>query len=158
MRGGCRACGGRWRELAVDRERGLQGDERTAVLNEAGEGVVEAAGAFGERAVGQNDLSAGIAHAVDSLLAHERVGVDGGDDHAAEAGGDEGVSAGAGAAVVGAGFERNVSRGAADGVAQGLRLLERDDFCVVAVGVQVRTFTEDAAAGVHQHAAHRGIG
>ena len=108
LAGGALGCG--WGQFAVDRERGLEGNEGAAGLDEVGEGVVEVAGRLLEDADG--DVDAGGAEFGDALAADERVGIDGGDDAAGDFGGDEGVGAGAGAAVMAAGLEGDVGGGA----------------------------------------------
>ncbi len=139
LAGGALGCGRG--EFAVDRERGLEGDEGAAGLDEVGEGVVEVAGLLLEDADG--DVDAGGAEFGDALAADEGVGIDGGDDAAGDFGGDEGVGAGAGAAVVAAGLEGDVGGGACDGVAAFGGLLEGDDLGVVAVVVAMRALAED---------------
>jgi len=74
--------------------------------------------------VEENDFDVGGAEFGEALTADERVGIDGGDDAADDAGGDERVRAGAGAALVGAGFEGDVGGGAADVVVEGCGLFE----------------------------------
>jgi hypothetical protein len=77
------------------------------------------------------------------LAADERIWVSGGDDAAGYACGDEGIGAGAGAALVGAGFKGHVSSRAEDVVAECSGLLERCDLGMVARVVQMCALAED---------------
>jgi hypothetical protein len=132
-----------WRrgDLAVHGEGGFEGYEWGSVLNEVGEGFVEIAGLLFEDADG--DLDAGGAKFGETLAADLWVGVLRGDDAAADARGDEGIGAGASAAVVAAWFEGDVRRGALGGQSQFRRLFQRHDLGVVAVGVEVGAFADD---------------
>ena len=132
---------GRWGEFAVGRERGFEGDERTSMLNEMGEGVVLPARLILLDA--EVDFDAGVAKFLHASAADERVGVEGGDHGAGYAGGDERVGAGRCAAVVRAGFEGDVGGGALGADAASCRLFEGDDLGVIALLVEVRTFADD---------------
>ncbi len=135
------ASAGRWREIAVGGQSGFEGDERAVLGDEAGEGVVELAGRLLKKA--DVDLDAGDAEAGDALAGDEGVWVDSGDDHASNAGGDKGVGARWGAAVVRARLEGDVGGSPGSGVAEIAGLLESDNFGVVAVSVEVRTLADD---------------
>jgi hypothetical protein len=74
-----------------------------------------------------------------------------------DADGDECVRAGAGAAVVGAGFEGDAGSGVVEVVAGGAGLVQRDDLGVVAGVVEVRAFAQDVFA-VEEDAADGWIG
>jgi len=71
------------------------------------------------------------------------VGVLRGDDAAGDASGDEGVGAGAGTAMVAAGFEGDVGGGADGGDTARGGLFEGDDFRVVAVVIDVCAFADN---------------
>ena len=142
------AGGGWWSEFAVNGESGFEGDKGSSVLDEVSEGVVEVARRLFEDTEG--DVDVGGAEFLNSLAADLRVRVLGGDDAATDASGDESVGTGAGAAVVTAGFEGDVSGGVFGGEATCGGLFEGDDFGVVAVVVEVRAFADDfgcAASG-----------
>ena len=126
-----------------------------AGLDEVGEGLVEVASLLFEDAEG--DLDSGGAELFDALAADQWVGIAGGDDAAGDSGGDESVSAGAGAAVVAAGLESDVSGGAGGAVAKRAGLLECDDLGVVAVGVDVRAFSDDFSVA-NEDAAYLRVG
>ncbi len=66
----------------------------------------------------QLHLHAGSVKFLEAQPTDERVGIDGGDDAARDLRGDQGVGTGAGTAVMRAGFQRDVRRGAADAVAE----------------------------------------
>ena len=84
----------------------------------------------------------------------ERVGVGERGDDARHACGDERIGAGAGAAGVGAGLERDVGGGAGGAVA---RLLERGDLGVGAPGALVPALAHDLPVA-HEHAADQRVG
>ena len=91
-------------DLAVERERGFQSDERALGSNPPGEVFVVAAGKIFQYAVvyrNSRALKLGEAFAGDGgiRIAHCR-------DHSFDAGGDDGFGAGAGASGGAAGFER----------------------------------------------------
>ena len=71
-----------------------------------GEGFVEVAGLLFEDA--DDDFDSGGFQPGDAVAADQGVGVAGCDDAAADSGGDEGVGAGAGAALMATGFEGDV--------------------------------------------------
>ncbi len=157
-RGGC-AGGSRRREFAVDGERGFERDEGTAMLNGEGEGVVKAASLLGQGMGGieEVDFDVGGAEFGKALSADEGVRVNGGDDAAGDACGNECVGTGAGTAVVRARFEGDVGRGSANAVVESGGLLEGCDLGVVARVVVVRALTEDdVVAG--ENAADAGVG
>jgi len=122
-----------------------------------GEGQVEGAGAL--LAGAEGDADTGFLEDSEAATADEGVGVRGGDDDAADAGLNERLGAGAGAAMMGAGLEGDKGGGAADIVAARGGLLQRSDFGVVAVGEEVGAFTEDAGfgAGRGEDAADGGV-
>jgi len=149
--------GGWWgSELTIDRERGLQGDEGGSGLDEVSEGFVEAAGRLLEGT--ESDFDVGGAELCDALPADERVGVFGGDDDADDSGGDQRVGAGAGAAMVGAGFEGDVGGGTSGREASRGCHFERDDLGMVAVVVEMRAFADDAVLIVDEDAAYLRVG
>ena len=118
------------------------------MLDEVGEGIVQIAGLLLKDA--ESDFDPCVTEFGKTPTADLRIRVLGGDDAAADSGGDEGVGAGAGAAVMAAGFEGDVGRGSFDGEAALCGLFEGDDLRVVAVGVEVRAFAYDlrgASAG-----------
>ena len=113
-----------------------------------GEGVVEVAGLLGERMkrIEEMDFDVGGEEFVEACSGDERVGVEGGDDAAVDASGDQCIRAWAGAAVVGAGLEGDVCGCAVEVVVESGGLLECGDLCVVARVVEVRAFSEDDVA------------
>jgi len=135
------ARGGWGSKFAVDGERGLEGDKGSFVLDEVGEGFVEVAGLLLEDA--ECDFNVGGAESLDALATDMGVGVLRGDDAAGDAGFDECVGTGWGAAVVAAGFEGDVGGGAPGGDVALSGLLEGDDLGVVAVVVEVGAFADD---------------
>ena len=130
-----------WGELAVCGESGFEGDEGSAVLDEVGEGFVEVAGLLFEDA--ESDVDVGRTEAGDALAADTGVWVLRGDDAAGDSGFDERVGAGRGAAMVTAGFERDVGRCTLSGDSSGGCLLEGGDLGVIEVCVDVCAFGED---------------
>ena len=127
------------------------------MLDPAGEAFVDAA-RFG-LADADCDFNAGGAHTVSAVAGDVGVGIDGGGDHALEAGGDEGFRAGTGAAGVIARLERDVGGAAAQafpGVLRGDP--ERDDFGVVEQVVLMPAFAGHLAGAIEDHAADGGVG
>jgi hypothetical protein len=116
------------------------------MLDEAGEGVVEAASFVGERTFGEGDVNAEGAEFGDAVATDERIGIDCGDDAAGDSGGDESVCTRACAALVRAGFQRDVCGCAANVMVLRCGLLEGDDLGVVACVVVMRAFAEDGFA------------
>jgi hypothetical protein len=133
--------GGRWSEFAVDGECGFESDEWCAVLNEVGEGVIQATRPLFEDAEGDFDVCG--AEFCDSLAADLGVGVLSSDNAAADAGFDERVGTGRGTAMVAAGLEGDVGGCSFCGDALGGSLLESDDLGVVAIVVEMRAFTDN---------------
>ena len=80
----------------------------------------------------------------DAAAGDLRVGVGGGDDDASDAGGDEGVGAGRGAAVVRAGLKGDVGGCAMRVMALGGSLFEGYDFGMVAGFVEVGSAAYDS--------------
>ena len=145
------------RDAAVERHGHLHQDEGALVLDPSREAFVDAAGF--SLADAECDVNAGGAQAVRAVAGDGGVGVDGGRDHAFEAGGDEGLGAGPGAAGVVAGLERDVGGAAAKAFfGMLLRLPEGDDFGVVEQVVLVPAFADDLAGAVEDDAADGGIG
>ena len=108
---------GRRSEVAVGGEGGFEREERAPMLDGVGEGQVELACRLLFDADADGD--AGGVKLPEALTAYERVGIFCGHDAAGDAGGNQGVGAGGGAAVVRAGLEGDVGRGSADVVAEG---------------------------------------
>ena len=103
---------------------------------------------------GHLDLDAGRAQLAEALAGHQRIGVLDGRHHARHAGADQRIGAGRRAALVRAGLQVEVERGAARLLA-GLR--QGDDFGVLQPGVGVEAAAHHFAVA-HQHRAHHGIG
>ncbi len=109
-------------------------------------------------------LKAGRTQCFHAVAGDVGVGIDGGGDHARQARGDEGLSAGAGAAGVVAGLEGDVGGAAAqtvlfligEGVLPGF--VESDDFSVVEQVVLVPALADDLSGAIEDDAADGGIG
>ena len=130
------------------------------MLDEVCEGVVQVAGGLLEHAEGDFDI--GGAKFFNALAADQGVGIAGRDDAAGDAGGYEGVGAGASAAVVAAGLEGDVGGGSFGGDASLGGLFEGYDLGVVAIVVEVSAFADDpgraASEGcLGQDAAYLGV-
>ena len=98
-------------DLAVEGERGFQGDERELGANPAGEIFVQVLRLFFSNAA--DHLNSGAAKFCEALAGNGGIGVAHGGDDALHSGGDDGFCAGAGAAGGAAGFESDVESGAA---------------------------------------------
>ncbi|MCU1320298.1 MAG: hypothetical protein JWP98_1816, partial [Edaphobacter sp.] len=134
-----------WRrgEFAVYREGGFEGDEGGLGADEVDEGFVEVAGWLLEDSDG--DFDACGLEFDDASSADLRVGVDGSYDAAGDSGCDEGIGAGAGAAMMGTGLEGYVCGGVFGGGASFGGLLECCYLGVVAVGVEMGAFGDGLA-------------
>ena len=75
--------------------------------------------------------------------ADKGIGVDGCNDDTPEAGGDEGVGAGAGATLMAAGLESDVGGGSLDGETARGGLFEGHDLGVIVVVVKMCAFTQN---------------
>ncbi len=98
-----------------------------------------------EDAAGHFD--SGGAQAGETLAADQGVGIGHGSDHAANAGGDDGIGAGRRASLVGAGFEIDVERGATGFFS---RLFDGEHFGVLDAVVGVEAGADDFSIGVNQ--------
>lgn len=83
-----------------------------------------------------------------ALTRDQRVGVGDGGNHLLDAGCNQRVATGAGAAVVGARLQRDPSRGAGDRVAPRRRIPQCHDFGVRAAGALGVALAENTAVGV----------
>ena len=142
---------GRWGKISVGGEGRFQGDERGVVLNEVGEGFVEATGRLLEDAGGDFDTCG--AEFGDALSTHERIGIFCGDDYAGDPCVDESVGARGRASVVGTGFEGDVGGCTFGGSAC---LFESYDLGVVAILVEVNAFGDDLVVA-DENAAYLGV-
>jgi hypothetical protein len=94
----------------------------------------------------------------EALAGHERIGVREGADHPRDAGGDQRVAAGTGAAVMRARLEGDVRGGAAHVLATGRGIAQGHDLCVRLAGGLGVSFPEyTRAVGGHQDASDAGI-
>ena len=143
-----------WRrcDAAIGGDGCFERDQGAAGLDPMGEGVVEFAGF--EFADAEGDFDAGGAEAADTGTRNLGIGIDSGGDDAVNAGIDEGVGAGAGAAMVATRLEGDVGSGAAG---LGACLEEGDDFGVVEVVVEVGAFADDGVVA-DEDAAYLGVG
>jgi hypothetical protein len=142
------------RDLAVQAGGALDGDAGPAQSPVDQEGGVLLGGRLGP--VPELDRDAGGPQPGRAAPGHERVGVDQGGDHAADAGGGHGVGAGRGAAVVGAGLEGDVERGPGRGRAG---RLDGQGLGVGRTGGPVPALPHHAGAvRVDQHGAHHRVG
>src|SRR6202453_4932488 len=127
------------------------------MLDEVGEGVVQVACLLLENA--ERNLDAGGAKLGNPLATDSWVRILGGDDAACNSRGDESVGAGAGAAAVTAGFERDIGGGSDGAEASCSGLFQGDDLGVVQIVIDVSAFADDLRwistfCRAHQHAAH----
>jgi hypothetical protein len=99
-------------DLAVERHRGLEDDQRAPHAGVLAEGLVDEPRGLGDLAVHEGHLDALVAQ--DARPAARGLGgrVVGGDHHAGDARLDDRIRAGRGAPLVGAGLERHVHGGA----------------------------------------------
>ena len=147
-----RFAGGRG-DPAVEGECRLEGDEWGVVNDPVVEPGVEFRGRSGEQSVFNAD--SGRPEQVESMASVGRVGIGGGNDHPADAGGDDGLGAGRGASVGAAGFECDVEGGTpwlatvAIGVAKGL------DLGVGLAGALMPAFAKDPTVADENGADHR---
>src|ERR1700748_2032711 len=118
----------RWCQLAVDGESGLQRDEGAGMLDGPSEGVVEVTGLLSQSCVDDLDFDARVAQLGDARAANLGVRIDGGNDATGDAGGYESAGARAGAAVVRAGFKRDVGGCSANVVATNGCVFQGSDF------------------------------
>ncbi len=125
-------------DLAVERHRCFQSDQRNAVANVTREGLVQTAG-FGLQSP-YFHLDARRAQLLKASPAHLGIGISHGSDHATNPGGDQGVGTRGRAAVVRVWFEIDVKRAAA-GLAAGL--FEGAHFGVLHAIVGVNTRARD---------------
>ena len=138
--------------MAVDRKRSFAGYKRSMPGDGEGEGVVQAA--RGSLQKPDLDVDSGCSQARDASPADRGIRIEGCHHTARDAGGDERVGTGPGAAVVAAGFERDVScRSGGCGRSGCVEscVLQCDDLRVVEAVVQVRSRAEDLAIP-HQNA------
>jgi hypothetical protein len=126
----------------------------------SGAAVLEVGREVGGRLLGEQadlDVDAGGPQRGEAPAGDPRVGVLEGDDHAADAGGDDGIGAGgdealAAAGGVGAGLEGGVERGAPSRLAGAGQRVELG----VGTGDRLGGALEGAAVGGDQHGAHPG--
>ena len=128
------------RDLAVEGERGFQGDERAFGSNPAGEIFVEMLGLFFQDAA--DYLDSGAAKFGQAFAGYGGIGVAHGGHYFFYSGGDDGFGAGASAAGGAAGFERYVESRAASFLSC---FFQCDDFGMVAAVVVVEAFADDFA-------------
>ena len=127
------------------------------MLTPAGEAFVEAASLGLADAHGH--FNGRRAHLLHAVAGDGGVGVDGGGDNAAHAGGNERIGAGRGAAGVVAGLEGHVGCAAGQAVAGVLRShTQRDHFRVVDQVIFVPAFACYLACAVEDDAAHGRVG
>jgi tetratricopeptide (TPR) repeat protein len=104
------------------------------------------------------DLDAGSAQTLKAQTCDQRIGVGYRGKNPGDAGANQCIAARASAALVGAGLERHVSRGAGGGVAPGSGVAQRHHFGVrTAHGLGV-SLTYHLTAGRNQHATHSRVG
>ncbi|GEJ56174.1 hypothetical protein AMYX_09150 [Anaeromyxobacter diazotrophicus] len=139
-------------DLAVERDGGLEGDERPAGLDEAQPRRDERV-AGGARHV-LHDLDPGAPQPAHPSPLHERVRVARADEHAPDARREQGAAAGRRLAEVIARLERGVEIGAPGGGARGA---QRHHLGVRAAGPGVVP-ARHHPAGLDQHRAHRRVG
>ena len=145
----------RQHEAAVERQRGLQRNQRTPLANPPGERLVQAT-RFGACAGSATaiDLNSGGAQFLQSAARNSGIGIDHGGDDARDACGNQRARAGARASRVAARFEIDVHGCAARVLAGGF---ERNDFGVAQAVVGVEAFGDHFAVA-HEHRADHGIG
>lgn len=144
-------------DATVEGHGDLHEDERAFVLAPAGEAFVEAAGfLLADAKTRPKPCCMQCFHAVTS---DGGVGIDGGGDDAAKAGGDEGLSARRGAAGVVAGLKGDVRGATFEAFTCVLRgFAEGNDFSVVDEVVLMPAFSDDLAGAVKDDAADGGVG
>ncbi len=138
-------------EMSVDRERRLEGDERSMLGDRESEGVVQPASWSLQQP--NLNLDSGGSQAADASSCYCGVRIDGCHDAARDAGRNQCIGAGSGAAVVAAGLQRDVSR--RPGCIES-RLLQSDDLRVVEAVILMCARADDLAVP-HQNASNLGI-
>ncbi len=115
------------------------------MLDEVGESIVETASLLCLRPTRLQKIQfdPGGTELRQSLSANQRVGINGGDHAARNAGGDQSVRARSCTSVMGAGLQRYKGGGAANVMPRSCRLRKRSDLCMVARLVIMRAFAED---------------
>src|SRR5579883_1580848 len=141
------------RDLAVEGHRGFQSDQRDAAADVVGEGLVDVEAVFDQQS--GSDRNSGFAQALKPAAADQRVGIEHAGDHAANAGGDDGVGTRGRTPLVGAGLEIDI-QGRAPGARAGL--LEGEYLGVLKAVVNVRAGADDLAVLGYDHCAHVGVG
>ena len=131
---------GALRDLAVERQRGFQRNQRKFRVNPAREIFVQVLRLFLQHAAA--DANSGAAQFRQSLAGNGGIGVVHRGDYAFDSRGNDRFRARAGAACVAARFERDVESGAARIFP---RVLECDDFRVIATVVVVKSFAHNSA-------------
>src|SRR5215470_14376281 len=138
-------------ELAVESERGFQGDKRFVSGDPAGEGFVELL-RFGFEQTGFDFDSCG-AQAGKSGATRFRIGILDGGDYARDASRENRFGARARASCVIAGLQSHIESGTASAVAG---LFQRNDFTMVALVILMKPFAKDCAV-LDDDATHCGI-
>ena len=125
---------GRWCDAAIERHGDFHQDEGALVLDPAGEAFVDAAGfCFADTEFG---LKACCTQAFHAVAGDGGIGIAGGGDDAGEAGGDECLGAGAGAAGVIAGLEGDVGGAAFEAVS-----LPREACCLASLRATISAWS-----------------
>ena len=137
------ACAARQGGDAVQRGRHLQAHPGRAAHHAGDKAQVDLACLIGEQS--DIDRDAGFAQALQALACHPGVGIDHRGDHAGHTLGHQQVGAGGGAAVVGAGFQCDVGRGALQDMAVLPGLFHRLDFGMILSRRQGRALAEHLA-------------
>ena len=104
------------------------------------------------------DLKPGSAQSRQALASHQRVGVFQRGHHPCHAGGHQRVAAGAGSALVGAGLQGDIRRGALDIDAALRGISQGHDFGVRLTRALRMPLAQDFTAGGGQHATHARVG
>ncbi len=142
-------------DAGIEGEGALGDDEGEAGEDPLVEGAIERCGFGGEDA--RDDLDAGGAEELEAAARVGGIGIGGGDDDAGEAGGDDGIDAGRGAAMGGAGLEGDVEGGAM-GLGRAGEAAEGFDLGMGGAGGAVPAAGEQMAAGGDDEGADGGIG
>jgi len=144
------------RRRAVERGRGFHAHPGRAAHHAAEEADVEFARFGGARS--DLNLDTSSAQAFKALTRHQRIGVGDRRHDATDARGDQRVAARAGAAVVGAGFQGDIGRGACDRTTSGCCIAEGHHLGVRAADRLRVAGAEHGALRVCQNAADRRVG
>ena len=143
---------------AVHRGGHLQPHPGPAAFHPGEEADVELAAGLSLGAVGQLNLHAGGAQALDARAVDLGEGIGRSDHHPGDAGLDERVATRRRAAVVGTGFQRDPGRGTAGAGAARRRIAQRHDLGVRATSLLRGAFGEHLAVVQPDDAAHPRVG